>query len=179
VAIEDPEGPISEPIEQFRALLAESPTWQAWIGGDPGDADAHIYETASLPYSNMPYTRAQIEALRPFGIVNILPSLGVELRLSTTDGFTEMTRVEIEVQDNISAELPYREVSRAFNNRMGRILREIYDLSLDGGDNRPFIARIFTAGPISRCEPEVRTSEGDYHFLRIVGEVGIRSGGRS
>ncbi|HEV7301605.1 MAG TPA: hypothetical protein VGN72_19730 [Tepidisphaeraceae bacterium] len=176
MAIEEPDGPVSEPIEQFRAMLAESPAWRQWIGGTPEDADAHLYETAALPFSNAPYTRAQIEALRPFGIVNILPSLGVEMRMAASDTITETTRVEIEIQANISPQLPYREVSRAFNNRMGRIMRDLYDLSLDGSENRPFINRIYTTGPICRCDPDVRTSEGDYLFLRIVGEVGVRAG---
>ena len=179
-----PSGPMSLAKQRLRVLLANSSTWQTWTGTANATAALEtIYINALAPPPNKnKYTLAQLEALRPFAIVETSESGGFK-KDAIAGGigfvFDESGQIVLSIEAN-TAEGDVDDPSEAmikFENNLGNVISEMATLAGTTGtinvDSNPNYLNVneisVEMGPMRSVE-DVKNTEGDFHFaVAIIG----------
>lgn len=177
-----PAGPISPIIVAVRQLIAASPAFQTWTGhaGNSTEAAKSVHLFASLPFTDEGYEPQDVINTRPCAILNLAPQMGWLAERNSSDGFIPFGRIMAEIQDNVpepedgvEAQQHYYDVALSFMNSFGQVMEEVATIAESGA--YPMFQRIYSNKPIARIDPDLRESQGDYHFGYIIFEWGFRA----
>lgn len=175
-----PGGSITPQFVATRQLIANTAAFQAWTGA-AGAAGAlpRVHGAYSLPYIEGEYTPQQVIDTRPCCIVNLFPNKGWMAQRAGSDGFLPMGMFLAEFQDTVpvpgeeivdTAQF-YLDSFLTFMNNFGAVLEQVIEVAESGG--YPYLQRVFTHKSIARIDPELRESQGDYHFAYAVFQWGL------
>lgn len=167
-------GPINIAKQMMRNTIAGSSTFQNLVG-ETTQADAlnHVYEEV-IPEKTNDYTRAELEALRPFAIVKTIPEDSYVIRRAargTQNLFFDSGRMSVEIErdapgDGVGADLV------SFQTIVGNILVEMTNLAgqADYLDINEFFLTDYMI-----AHPDHIATQGDYQLAVIRVTWGVRS----
>jgi len=167
----DPAGFISNGLERGRKSVAASTTFQTWVGhaGEPDDAIDHVhrYNITAISGGGV-YTKAELEALRPYCLIMISPEDGPD-RNRVTESQREDTGIirvafDWDVPALLASDEP--EAFLQFMNAIGVILEEMQDLRTSNPNGDYLVMDKVKLLEYGRSTKEQRTQEGD--FLRAI-----------
>ena len=186
-----PTGPISLALENYRDLLKQSATWQAWVGATTGTTEEkETAAKASTYLVDLPvpeagieraYTRDELSQLRPFSIVDTYDDPS-EPSLVATQYSQDMFHATQRMMACFEADVPEdyatdpQNAKLAFLNNLGGVLSDL--AALAGRDANLVIVRINILPPgVMRTAEEDVPTYGDrfcaWVLIETLGGIGL------
>lgn len=168
-----PTGPISLPLENLKALLANCAAFRSWVGAADVAAARERIHLCGLPAPAAvggAYGLDELESLRPFAVIDEFAfednrpggDAWVSQRVAL-GAFVESGRLLVRFEDDVPAE-DARDIAAAklaLMNRIGALVTEMRDLG--GGDSEYLsIHRITRHHPFERADESQAGTQGDY-----------------
>ena len=174
-----PDGPLVHSLDLFRKLIADCYWWRRLLDeNNPWDettAMQHTHIDALPQPPNGVYTSTELEALRPFAIVQNAMSDGLEIVTRAQNGCCSLGagHVEIGLWISVPEALTNQnsQLGAELNKLIGRLIWTGDEtkpgmMDLHGTQGYPFLKRI-QCGSYWRVEEEDRNDEGDYVYAEL------------
>lgn len=150
---ETPDGILSQPLAALRALVAASPSWQAWVGASSADEAAQRVHLLVAP----------VTAPRPYALIDFgdvaRERIAVTNRIKWQDriGSTMLLWIQSDAGNGVEPD-----ATIGFCNRLGAVMTDIETNAGDRVAGFPGLLLIDLVNPPLRVEEQDRQTMGDY-----------------